>query len=82
MDETKTIEELEAEIAALKRKLKFSVIWDVEHFRYAALEDHHRIYNYDKFKGALIIMLREHDRSNGITWDTVRLYLKRYCVYK
>jgi len=38
------------------------------------------IYDPDKFENALYEMMRRHDATIGITWDTVDYYLDEYCL--
>lgn len=39
-------------------------------------------YDSDKFEDALYEMIRKHDATIGITWDTVDYYLNEYCLRK
>lgn len=37
------------------------------------------LYDRSKFSEALVIMMKEHDCNNGITWDTVEYWLNEFC---
>lgn len=59
------------------------ITWCVEDFRYKAedLEGDlwEMYYDESKFPEALHAMIRQHDSTIGITWDTVAMYLNDFC---
>lgn len=62
-----------------------SIEWGIEDFESKAIEiEEEEGIKYDRtiFKSALYTMIRDHDCNNGITWDTVEMYLNEYCKGK
>lgn len=39
----------------------------------------YRVYNRKAFDKTLMLMIKEHDCNNGISWETVDFYLDEYC---
>jgi len=63
------------------------VRWSTEDFKHQAImatsaEEWDLYYNKDMFQPALEEMIRKHDASVGITWDTIDYYLETYCSKK
>ena len=60
-----------------------SISWDILDFKGRAKDkagkDWKKVYDKYKFKDALSQMIRKHDASLGISWDTVDFYLDEYC---
>ena len=57
--------------------------WSVEDFKYlASNQEDPSIYDENKFKDTLDIMINKHDASIGITWETIDYYLNEYCLKK
>jgi len=80
------IRSLEAEVARLEEKLSRSVTWSIADFETLA-DDRERmentvIYDRSKFEEALRGMIRRHDASIGISWDTVEFWLDEVCTLK
>lgn len=68
--------------------LETAVIWKVEHFEEKAKEIEkdkmakHELFNRSAFEFALCKMIKNHIRSEGISWDTVEFYLNEFCLNK
>ena len=60
------------------------IYWHVNDFELQALAletiDKNKKFNRDKFQEAFDKMIRLHDASIGITWETVIHYLETYCL--
>ena len=61
--------------------------WDEDDFKSQAIlatsdTEWEEYYNKNAFSHALTEMIRCHDASIGITWDTVDYYLDTYCKIK
>jgi hypothetical protein len=81
------IKKLETDLAAAEEKLRNeAVIWSVEDFEQQAIdyEENHcyglQVFDRRKFQEALNTMIRKHDATIGITWDTIDCYLEQ-CKY-
>lgn len=63
--------------------LETAIIWKEEHFEQKAkeLEDiaGHVLFERKNFLKALYEMIRNHNREEGINWDTVSYYLHEFC---
>lgn len=63
--------------------LQLAIIWTVNDFETKAQELERAqgkwIYNRKKFEDALSLMIQNHDRNKGITWQTVAEYLNGHC---
>ena len=80
----------EEKINVLEEQLSRSVTWSVEDFEQQAVEieracspyrfAYKLLYDRSKFPMALREMIRRHDASIGITWDTVEFWLNELCV--
>lgn len=61
-----------------------AIIWSPEDFELEArsVEDKEIeiLYDRDKFHAAIRYMIEDHNADVGITWQTVREYLDRYCL--
>lgn len=71
---------------ALKIANKFderSISWAAEDFAQRAEEeegdDWRDMYDESKFDNALLLMIKNHDCNNGITWTDIDHYLETYC---
>lgn len=82
MTDQEIIKKQNLEIQRLEHKLSVSIRWTVDHFKYMAIEINEQIYNPVKFREARDLMIKEHNRDKGITWDTVKRYLNDYCKWK
>lgn len=64
--------------------LETAVIWKEQHFEEKAKELEtqagYALFDRKKFTPALYQMTREHDREDGINWDTVIFYLTTFCT--
>jgi len=56
-----------------------SVSWEVLDFEGRAMEKGIDNYDTSKFEYALETMIRKHDATLGITWDTIDHYLDSMC---
>lgn len=61
------------------------IAWSVLDFEKRAIErggEHYweHLYDASKFQEALDIMIRKHDATVGITWDTIDYYLDNHCI--
>jgi hypothetical protein len=63
--------------------LQLVIIWTVAHFETRALRKEKKavgsIYDRKTFEGALVKMIENHHREEGISWATVDYYLDQYC---
>ena len=64
-----------------------AIAWSEEDFESQAIQntnetDWREYYNEKMFGIALERMIRKHDASIGITWDTIDYYLDEYCKIK
>jgi hypothetical protein len=73
----------------LREKASECISWSVDDFEYQAINSCNGdesiwqlYYNKDMFESALNEMIRKHDASVGINWDTVDYYLETYCKIK
>lgn len=61
-----------------------AVVWSPEDFELEArsVEDEkiEILYDRDRFHAAIRYMIEDHNADIGITWQTVREYLNRYCL--
>lgn len=63
-----------------------SISWNVLDFEGRATHfqkefpEKNYIFDENKFEDALQKMIKDHDATVGITWDTVDFYLKEYCL--
>ena len=64
-----------------------SIWWCVDDMRWVAKDFEDRndakrgtYYDYDKIPGIFRYMMYKHDCTNGITWETIDIYLNQYCV--
>ncbi|MDD2987135.1 hypothetical protein [Flavobacterium sp.] len=66
--------------------LQLAIIWSVEDFetRAQALEkgENGLIYERNSFENALVKMIDNHRKEEGINWSTVEYYLNTYCRIK
>ena len=68
--------------------LETAIIWKVEHFEEKAKEIEkdkmakQELFNRSAFEFALYEMIKNHTRSEGISWDTVEFYLNEFCLNK
>ena len=56
-------------------------LWNIEDFESQAQEreDGAVLYDRSKFGAALLRMIRKHNATVGITWETIDYYLDEYC---
>jgi hypothetical protein len=77
------IEIYEKAIEAFLERNERSITWSVEDFEGRAKdiegEDWEKVYDKSGFQDALETMIRHHDCSHGITWDTIDYYLQKIC---
>lgn len=63
--------------------LQLAIIWTVDHFEIRARKKEKDaiggIYNRKTFEDALVKMIENHHREEGISWSTVDHYLDEYC---
>ncbi|MCP4254998.1 MAG: hypothetical protein GY775_16650 [Candidatus Scalindua sp.] len=63
-----------------------SITWSIEDFEGRAEQMYGKewetTYNENKFPEALKQMMRRHDANNGITWETIDVYLDMCCTFK
>lgn len=63
--------------------LQLAIIWTVDHFEIRACKKEKEaigsIYNRKTFEDALVKMIENHHREEGISWATVDYYLDEYC---
>lgn len=63
--------------------LQLAIIWTVAHFETRAQKKEKEaigsIYDRKTFEGALVKMIENHHREEGISWATVDYYLDKYC---
>lgn len=63
--------------------LQLAIIWTVDHFETRARKKEKEaigsIYNRKTFEDALVKMIQNHHREEGISWATVDYYLDLYC---
>jgi hypothetical protein len=73
----------EKAIEAFLERNERSITWSVEDFEGRAKdiegEDWEKVYDKSGFQDALETMIRHHDCSHGITWDTIDYYLQKIC---
>ena len=64
--------------------LETAIIWKEEHFEQKAKElekeGGHAMFDRSKFLPALYEMIKNHNRDEGITWQTVEYYLNEFCI--
>lgn len=61
-----------------------SIEWSVADFQAWAMDTYgkgkwKKIYDPSKFQYALETMIKQHDCTIGITWETIDYYLNQYC---
>lgn len=68
---------LQKENKELKKQLQNSITWSVEDFLGYDTNGKYTI-TPEQAQEALNHMIRKHDASMGITWDTIEYYLQEY----
>ena len=71
------------EIVSPNRENEASIVWTTDDFESRAeqLEEDSEPLLFDraKFQSTLHLMIRKHDATIGISWDTIDAYLQEYC---
>lgn len=71
------------ELIARIAHLETAIIWKVEHFEQKAKEleqkSSNELYDRNRFEKALYEMINNHNRDEGISWNTVEYYLMEFC---
>jgi len=71
-------------IRQLCNELDRSITWTVGDFEERARilkgDEWRSHYDEDKFDEALLVMIDDHDANNGITWDSIDVYLDMMCL--